>query len=385
MIDPGHPFSVNYADIIAALEDRVRNGVEQPDQRTFIYKSTITSYELPAAAFAITRVTGLVNGQFHLFDPGVDYTFNANRVVWINPALQPDDGSRLDVEYTFREVPPGITDFNPGSVVGSLIRAVAREMKLIYEQMDQAYRRAFIDQATGAALDNVVALLGVTRKTPVAATGTVTFFRKTPPPRTIQIPARTRLADQTGNTFLTSADGTIPPAAPIDEITQQAQGSMKTSKVIVELVGVWKAADDPTSTPPLAVKPGFGGDGQTITLDLPPAILNTLGDLRIRYKPASTDIPIVAEQPGAAGNVAPASIVIMPTPPPGVDGVTNALPTQIGEDAENDDPLRERAKHALERAGNATSNAIKFAVLEVKGVEGVEVIDRSIDDAIPLG
>ena len=40
---------------------------------------------------------------------------------------------------------------------------MAREFKLIYEQMDQAYRRAFIDYAQGFALDNVVALLGISR------------------------------------------------------------------------------------------------------------------------------------------------------------------------------------------------------------------------------
>jgi uncharacterized phage protein gp47/JayE len=384
MIDPGNPFSVAYPDLIASLEDRVRNGVEQPDQRTFIFKSTLTSYELPPSVYAITRVSGMVKSQFRIFDPDADYRFSANRLVWINTLMQPDDGSRLDIEFTYRETPPGITDFNPGSVIGTLIRAFSRELKLLYEQMDQAYRRAFIDQANGAALDNVVALLGEIRKPALKAVGAVTFSRKTPPPKTIQIPKGTRVADQAGRIFVTTDDGTLPPAAPIDESATQAAGIVKTARVIAELTGIWKAGDNTDTTPPLPVKPGFGADGQSITLDLPATGLPA-GQLLIRYKPAIAIVPIEAQQAGPDGNVNAGTITIMPTPPPGVDGVTNEGPTASGQDAEPDGLLRERAKHALERAGNATTNAIKFAVLEVKGVEGVEVIDRSVDDSIPLG
>src|SRR5580765_3215763 len=124
MVDPGRPFSVPFEALIEALEDRVRNGVEQPDERSFIFKRNVTSYELSSAAYAVTRVTGLVNQQFRVFAPVADYNFSGDRLVWVNTLLQPDDGSRLDVEFTYREPPPGITDFNPGSVIGTLIRAV---------------------------------------------------------------------------------------------------------------------------------------------------------------------------------------------------------------------------------------------------------------------
>jgi uncharacterized phage protein gp47/JayE len=105
----------------------------------------------------------------------------------------------------------------------------------------------------------------------------------------------------------------------------------------------------------------------------------------VRYRPLSTTVAIEAADAGPQGNVNAGTITIMPTPPPGVDGVTNENPTHDGQSAEDDDRLRDRARHALERAGNATLNAIRFAVLEVDGVEGVEVIDRSTDDSIPLG
>ena len=75
----------------------------------------------------------------------------------------------------------------------------------------------------------------------------------------------------------------------------------------------------------------------------------------------------------------------MPTPPSGADGVVNEAPIEGGQNAEPDDQFRERAKHALERAGNATLNALKFAVLGIDGVEGVEVVDHTLDETIPLG
>ena len=64
-------------------------------------------------------------------------------------------------------------------------------MKLLYEQMDQAYRRAFVDEANGAALDNVVALLNVTRNPALKARGEVTFFLKSATDRNVPIPAGT--------------------------------------------------------------------------------------------------------------------------------------------------------------------------------------------------
>jgi len=254
-----------------------------------------------------------MKSSFTIFQPDVHYRFSNNRILWVHPSERPDENTRFEVEYTYRERPAGLTDFNPGSVIGTLIRTVAREMKLLYEQMDQAYRRAFIDQATGVALDNVVALLGVTRNPATKARGSVTFSRKTATDRDITIPAGTRVADESGRTFVT---------------TEAAM---------------------------------------------------------IEANATSVTVPLEATEPGPECNVNARAIVIMPTPPSGVEGVANEAPVDGGQSPEPDDQLRERAKHALERSGNATLNAIKFAVLDVDGVEGVEVVDHSLDETIPLG
>src|SRR5262249_11557554 len=97
-------------------------------------------------------------------------------------------------------------------------------------------------------------------------------------------------------------------------------------------------------------------------------------------------VPVIALDTGPEGNLGSGSLTVMPTPPRGVDGgVTNAKPLTGGEAAEADDQLRERSKHALERAGNATLNANRYAVLNIDGVDSVEVRDFSVDETIPLG
>jgi uncharacterized phage protein gp47/JayE len=382
MIDLGKPFSEAYKDIIDALEDRVRNGVEQPARQRFSFEGARTTYELPDTAYAVTRVTGLSNRQLYVFEPGEDFRFASSRIIWLDAGAKPDQGSRFEVEYTYRERPASLTDFNPGSVVGTLVRTVARQMKLIYDQMDEAYRRAFIDEATGVALDNVVALLGVTRIPAQQAEGEVIFFRRRATNTPVGIPRDTRVADESGRTFATQEYAEI--LDQIDEYGTQSDGVLRTANRIAGLIGVWRQGEDPETASPLDTEdpPVSGDDERTVTLA---EGVRPEGRLLIRYRPKSVTVPIAAVQPGPEGNVNAGTITIMPTPPSGVEGVVNDEPVTGGQLPEPDDRLRERAKHALERAGNATLNAIRFAVLEVDGVEGVEVVDHGLDDTVPLG
>ncbi|MEB3295796.1 MAG: baseplate J/gp47 family protein [Synechococcales bacterium] len=320
MIDPGRPFSEahSYVDLIQSLEEQIRSGVQQVDQQRFIFKKSESSYALSRTIEAITRVTGMVTGNGTVFEAGVDFEFRNNRIIWqVNASQFPDEGTWFQVLYTYRDRPTGLNDFSPGSVTGTLVRTIALQLKLLYEQMDEAYRRGFIDTASGTALDNVVAVLGITRNLAKSARGAVSFTRKDIR-RSVTIRKNTKLATESGITFITTEEVTI-------------------------------AAGDTGS--------------------------------QVR-------IPIMAEQPGIKGNVPANTIVIMPTPPSGLGSatVTNPEVLQEGQEQELDEQLRERAKFRLERSGNATLNAIKFAILEkVDGVQGVQVMDYSTDPAIPLG
>lgn len=380
MTDPNN-FTVSIQDLIGALEGSVRDGVEQQESAFFFFQPEASGYELPRPAVAIMRVTGSVASVFTVFHPS-QYGLSANRLVWhetTDHAL-PEKGARFEVEYTYRDLPSGLTDFNPGSVVGTLLRAVARELTLLYNQMDEAYRRAFIDGASGAALDNVVALLGVVRNPAQKAVGRVTFFRKKAATESIVIPAGTRVTDQSGRVFVTIEAGTIP--AGKEGLTEVLTGDRKVKNLVAEIISVWPK-DLLNQTSANSLKAAVADDGRTIVaaknLTLPE------GDLKVQYVPRSVTVAVEAVNSGTEGNVNAGAINIMPTPPKGIEGVTNDAPTMRGLPAEDDTQLRERARHALERGGNATLNAIKYAVLDVDGVRGVEVLDRHVDDTIPLG
>ena len=379
MTELGRPFSEPYQDVIAALEDHIRHGVQHA---RFVFEGAEALYPLPEMVSAVTLVSGVRDGEEHVFGPGRDFRFAGGRMVWLAEGDHPDPGSRFEVLYIYRdEHPAGLTDFTPGSVVGTLVRAIARQMKLIYDQMDEAYRRAFIDEATGVALDNVVALLSIVRNPALRAAGEVTFYRTTARGTTV-VREGTRVADERGRTFATTRRGEIPPQA--EEFATPSDGALRTQDRIAEVVGVWRQGEDPETVAPLADKDStiVGADERTVTREQGAWPEE---QLRVRYAPKSVTVPIEALQPGPEGNVGAQAIVIMPTPPRGIGGVVNERHTEGGLAAESDDQLRERAKHALERAGNATINAIKFAVLDVDGVEGVEVVDHSVDDSVPLG
>jgi uncharacterized phage protein gp47/JayE len=395
MIGVGHPFSKPFQDLVDSLVGSLQLGVEQPATLEILFRRDTRAYPLqgpgPVSGLA-DQITGFVAGKPAIFNRGQHYVYAVGQLVWqalpspVDPDVAagwfPDDNSRLTVGYFFRDLPSGITDFNAGSVAGTVVRAVSRELKLLYEQMDQAYQRAFIDYAQGAALDNVVALLGISRNLALPAQGGVTFSLKTAPRTDVPIAVGTRVADARGRLFRVAAPGVIR-AVPLDEPSTASGVVVRTAEEIGALVHVRVsgATTNLATVPTRAGKP-FGDDESTITLAAAPPSSSVI----VTYQPKSVTVPVIAVDTGPEGNLGSGSLTVMPTPPRGVDGgVVNKKPLTGGEAAEADDQLRERAKHALERAGNATLNAIRFAVLNVDGVDSVEVRDFSVDQTIPLG
>ena len=315
MTDPGNPFLPGHdmASVVAALQDSVLSGVEHEDIYRFVFDPAVAVYTLPREATSVTRVTGLSGGHFTEFAAGRDYDAGLSRIVWRGAgATRPDTRSQVEITYRFRDTPSGLTDVGTGSVTGTVLRAVARELALLYQQVNEAYRRAFLDTANGVALDGVVALLGVARNPEQAASGAVRFSRRLAGARVV-VPAGTVVEDAAGRRYRTTQDAVL----------------------------------DPDSL--------------------------------------SADALVTAEQPGPDGNNGPGTLTVLPTPAGGIDGVTNPDPVTGGLAAEADDALRERARHALERAGNATPGALEFAVRDVDGVEDVAVIDHAVDITVPLG
>ena len=260
---------------------------------------------------------------------------------------------------------------------------MAREFKLIYEQMDQAYRRAFIDYAQGFALDNVVALLGISRNLALPAQGEVTFWLKKPPKADVAIATGTRVADTRGRLFKVTAPGRHPGDAGRAGVDGRHRGAHQPAD---RRPGA-RARDRDHGQP--RDQAHQGGQALRRRRAHHHARGGAADDGADRHLPAEepqVTVPVVALEAGPEGNLGSGTLTVMPTPPRGVDGgVKNEKPLTGGEAAEADEQLRERAKHALERAGNATPNAILYSVLHVDGVDSVKVLDQTIDPTIPPG
>jgi uncharacterized phage protein gp47/JayE len=95
------------------------------------------------------------------------------------------------LEYLTTRSP--VTDTSVGSVSRTLVEAFGLEIARLYDEMEAAYNAGFIDTAQGKALELVVAILGISRKSPAYATGTVTFRRRNPV-RDVTIPSGTRVS-----------------------------------------------------------------------------------------------------------------------------------------------------------------------------------------------
>ena len=99
-----------------------------------------------------------------------------------------------------------LSDAAEGSVVRTLMEVFARELAVCYEQLDMIYRSAYLDTATDASLDNVVALLGIQRRRAGHLEGSVTFGRGQPAPEDIHIPAGTLVSGRKAPEFATVED-----------------------------------------------------------------------------------------------------------------------------------------------------------------------------------
>jgi len=159
-------------------------------------------YVVAQTAQDVRGITGTdENGDDRQFIKGIDYTFNQtdNTIIWENGGVKPKDNTTFFVDYFIPNTQSPLTDINVGSVTRTVSEAVGREIATVYQQINQAYLGAFVDTAMGKALDFVVAILGVTRKTKDFAQGLVTFFRDSAVAGDITIPVGTLLATTTGD------------------------------------------------------------------------------------------------------------------------------------------------------------------------------------------
>lgn len=165
-------------------------------------------YPLAQPALDLRRVTGLLDDERYTFQRAIDYQFSEgdNALVWEEGGKQPDDETTFYVDYFGQESSSPLSDINVGSVTRTLSEAIGREIATVYEQINLAYRSGFIDSAQGKALDLVVSILGVTRKTKDFAVGLNTFFRNPASTGNITIPQGVRLATKEGEVLFETTE-----------------------------------------------------------------------------------------------------------------------------------------------------------------------------------
>jgi uncharacterized phage protein gp47/JayE len=283
------PYERFVDDLLTAL-----TGGTIREEHQFTGSETPYSLASPGLLAGSIKVYGQRNEAFVLFDPGIDYGYDATNqaLVWKSQGKLPDDHSYFYVSYYPQEGMRHLTDRNPGSVTTTLAEAFARELAVLHKQMEGIYQSAFVDLATGSALDHVVALLGLIRKDAKFASGEVVFKRTTPAPGDIAIDTGTLISTDQGQNFET------------------------TDKRILR-------------------------KGQLAVI-----------------------VPIRAQVEGPVGKVEAGAIKNINRPIFGVESVLNEAATFFANQQETDEELRRRLQGTLERAGKATLDAIKYALIE---------------------
>jgi hypothetical protein len=193
----------SYLEIVDDLLTAIVGGiVNEP----IIFDDKADLYPLSQPARDVRGITGTItaeghpNGLRHTFLKEVDFVFNADRsaIVWQDGGQKPRDETKFFVDYFISTSRSPLTDINVGSVTRTLSEAIGREIATVYQQINLAYLSGFIDTAEGKALDFVVSILGVTRKTKEFAVGAATFFRDPAIEGNITIPQATELSTTKG-------------------------------------------------------------------------------------------------------------------------------------------------------------------------------------------
>lgn len=212
------PFGVFVDDILTGLTGGIA-------RESFVFLAADNPFRLvpPGPVRPNTvRVHGLVDNAFRQFRRTVDFDVDGAGVLSFRvqsgtpggQAVWPDDGTRFYVNYEHQGpggAAPILTDRNPGSVTRLLADSLAREFAVHSGQLEAVYLGGYLDTATGRDLDNIAALVGLTRRDPTFAAGAVIFSRSDPAKGDIAIPAGTRLStsDAPAATFETTEDRTL--------------------------------------------------------------------------------------------------------------------------------------------------------------------------------
>ena len=123
-----------YPEVAESLLNRLLGGVSGEEHPYPPAKATREPFAHAierAPVDVITAVWGSRNGAAQRFERGADYELSsdAKQLVWKAGGARPDEGTAFELHYLPRQREANANDLNPGSVVRTLLEAVALEMK----------------------------------------------------------------------------------------------------------------------------------------------------------------------------------------------------------------------------------------------------------------
>ncbi len=149
----------------------------------------------------IISLYGSKDGKPQSFRKNTDYKLlpDQQTIEWQEGAQLPDPGTLVQINYYGKTSQSVLTDIHTGSVARTLAETIALEIARLYAQLEVIYQSGFVDTATGRSLDNVVALLGVTRIDGGRPVGDIEFTRSPGSRGIVTIPSGTRVITVDGN------------------------------------------------------------------------------------------------------------------------------------------------------------------------------------------
>ena len=209
-------------------------------------------YKLAASGAVVTgsvRVWGQVDARYFRFRSPTDFSLGQGRdIIWntdrdgtpAKDAVWPDAGSAFFASSEPVDAVRLLTDRNPGSVTRLLAESFAREYAVLSRQLEAVYQAAFVETAAGRDLDQLAALVGVTRRRRLSAGGSVIFGRSTPAPADVTVNAGTRLStlEPPAMGFETTEDRTLQRGNLSVEVPVQALEAGSTGVVAAGAIAV---------------------------------------------------------------------------------------------------------------------------------------------------
>jgi uncharacterized phage protein gp47/JayE len=295
----------------------------------------------------------------------------------------------------------GINDANPGSVLSTLLEAMAAEDFEQYLQMVQIIRNFNLDTTTGTDLDNRAAEFGLTRDLAKKATGLITIERASTFTKVSTTFYAGRPAAVAGNTtiyvndassVLFGTSGTLVigrGTANEEQVTYSVAPVNNTNYWTItisplsnnhgldETVVLAQGGDITISAGTLVVVPATGTSAE-IDFSIDQDTLLPTGEADI------DNVSVTCTEAGSQGNIPVNAITgstAFPTPPFSGARAVNEAAYTTGQDRESDEALRGRIKNTIQ----SLSRGIKSAILNgIIGLVDPATAKRVVSAAIVL-